>query len=205
MRPKRLVVLLIIAPLTVVVLSGTPANGQRGQRMKPAAPAQLDQLMGMAGAAGMIGISPEMLAALQDPLAKQDFELESKVPQAVQTYADAEENDGRAKARQALRGILEQQFTLRQERRMREIVELEAQIKRLRETLRKRANAKEQIIDRQLNHLLGEADGLEWGSVGVSSPVTFPGLFGGGVLPGGLGGVAGGALPVGVPVKVEGQ
>jgi hypothetical protein len=122
----------------------------------------------------MVGVAKPL-----DALTGKDIALEQQVQGAVQQHAAAEDDAARANARKTVRDLLEQQFMLRQERRMREIVELENQAKRLRETMRKRANAKEQIIDRRLSDLL-DADELGWepgASAGIPGAAGLPAAF----------------------------
>jgi hypothetical protein len=100
---------------------------------------------------------------LSDPIVQQDFELESQVQQAVQEYGRAESDSDRAVHRKKVEDLLNEQFALRQKRREQEIVAVENQLKKLRDTLRRRAGARAEIIQQRLNELLNDADGLGWG------------------------------------------
>lgn len=97
-------------------------------------------------------------------LSQADSELEGEVQRLVREYStpDAAET-ARGTLKQAIVAALEKQFLLRQQYREREIQQIEERVKKLRAALDKRAAAKEKIIERRLNELLTEAEGLGWG------------------------------------------
>ncbi|MSR56157.1 MAG: hypothetical protein EXS05_00550 [Planctomycetaceae bacterium] len=105
-------------------------------------------------------------AAPIDPLLAEDFELESQIQQVLEQFDNSADDETQAAMRKMVADLLERQFTVRQERREREIGEIEARVKRLREALEKRTEAKKQIIDRRLNDLFSDAEGLGWGDIG---------------------------------------
>ncbi|MGQ0634433.1 MAG: hypothetical protein ACT4QC_07480 [Planctomycetaceae bacterium] len=118
----------------------------------------LSSMMGGAGTMGGVGQA--------DPLVLQDMVLEQQVNKHVSAFMSADSDDSRAAARAALTGMLKEQFVIRQQRREKEIAEIEERVKRLREALDKRAEAKEKIIERRLTQLLSDAEGLGWGEAG---------------------------------------
>jgi hypothetical protein len=61
-----------------------------------------------------------------------------------------------------LRGILEKQFDFRQRRHEGEIVELEAQVRKLRERIQKRHQNRRDIISERLEVIVRDAEGLGW-------------------------------------------
>lgn len=105
-------------------------------------------------------------AAPPDEVTLKDQELDSQLQTLMNTLAGAP--DGTASAaivaqtRKAAAALLEQQFDLHQQRRLKEIVELEKQGQALRDSVKKRADAKSKIIERRLNELFSGADGLTW-------------------------------------------
>jgi hypothetical protein len=114
-------------------------------------------------------------------LQQGDAELESQIQQAVQVYATANADDpNRGDIKQSIEDMLEKQFTLRQQRREREILQIEERVKKLREALDKRADAKSKIIERRINDLLTDAEGLGWGDAGPSAGGVYGGLSGAG-------------------------
>lgn len=121
-------------------------------------------------------------------LMQVDAEQEGQVQEAVNAYSDpSADSAARAEARNKLATALEMQFAARQQRREMEIQQIEERVKKLRDALDKRAAAKDKIIERRINDLLTEAEGLGWGDAG-------PGAG----MPPGSGGRAGGGNPYGV-------
>ncbi|MGQ0633078.1 MAG: hypothetical protein ACT4QC_00560 [Planctomycetaceae bacterium] len=104
-------------------------------------------------------------SGIPDQMVLQDINLEEQVEQAIEQYAAAETDEARATARVSVKDLLEQQFSLRQEQRMRQIAEMEGRVRKMRDTLRRRAGEKEQLIDREWNELLSNAEGLGWGDL----------------------------------------
>ena len=68
----------------------------------------------------------------------------------------------RADVRTKLTDNLGKQFDLRQKRHGLEIEALEAQVKKLRELVRKRQESREDIISRRVDQIIRETDGLGW-------------------------------------------
>jgi len=61
-----------------------------------------------------------------------------------------------------LRGVLSRLFDVRESEKESEVDRLEEEMARLRETLKKRKEAKDSIVDRRMNDMLGEEDDLRW-------------------------------------------
>lgn len=132
------------------------------------------------GEFGGEGMSDEMQGLMQ-----QDGEIEAQVQATVAEYSgsDLDSSDRDAK-RQALTELLEKQFDARQQRRELEIKQIEERVKKLREALDKRTSAKQKIIERRLNDLLTDAEGLGWGdaapgAVGFGGPSPYGPSMGG--------------------------
>jgi hypothetical protein len=77
-------------------------------------------------------------------------------------YAEATDEKVRIESKAAMAKLLEQQFDARQKACEAELVPLEAQVKRLRELLQKRQQARQEIVKSRLDQLLREAEGLGW-------------------------------------------
>jgi len=137
-----------------------PAGG--GRAFIYSAPS-LNAVIGEFGGEGM---SDEMQVLMQ-----QDAKLEEQVQHTVAAYSDPQTE---AKMREDLRielsELLGQQFDARQQRRELEIKQIEERVKKLREALEKRSAAKEKIIERRLNDLLTDAEGLGWGDAAPGTP-----------------------------------
>ena len=130
----------------------------------------------------MVPISPEELAEMQE------------YQSALQVLrADDRTDEQKAAAKEALAKLVEKQFTRDLETREKEITELEARTKKLREQFEKRKTAKAEIIALRLKTLQNEIDGLGFpGGAGMAprgggtSPGFAPGASYDPALPNGL-------------------
>jgi hypothetical protein len=116
----------------------------------------------------------DRLDKAQRQLAQADHELSRKSEQLAAQYGGAKEDDKKSQLRTQLRETLEKQFQLQEHRREQELVKIEERVKSLRELMQKRQDARETIINRRLDQLLRDAEGLGWnapttGSGGSSS------------------------------------
>ena len=91
----------------------------------------------------------------ESSLAHEANEIRHKLESAT---TDAQRSEVRAK----LSENLGKQFDLRQKRHGLEIESLEAQVKKLKELVRKRQDSREEIISRRVDQILREAEGLGW-------------------------------------------
>jgi hypothetical protein len=80
----------------------------------------------------------------------------------VHRLAEAKNDSDRDKAKGELRDVLEKQFDLRQVRHDKEIDALEAQVKKLKDLVRKRNDNRREIISKRLDQILSDAEGLGW-------------------------------------------
>ena len=92
----------------------------------------------------------------------EEGRLEHETAGMVEEYARTMDESQRGKIKAKLTSNLEKQFELQQKRRDLEVAQIEAQLKKLREIMRKRGEARQTIIDKRLDQLLREADGLGW-------------------------------------------
>jgi hypothetical protein len=79
----------------------------------------------------------------------------------------------RSKVEKELREVLKGEFQARLGAHEKEIAQLEAKVKRLREQLELRRKKQDDIVDFRVQQLLREAQGLGWGT----EPVTTSGVF----------------------------
>jgi hypothetical protein len=94
-------------------------------------------------------------------------------------YTKSTDEKARAEARATLTKVLERQFDLRQKAAESEVAQLEAQVQRLRDLIQKRQQARQEIVQKRLDQLLREAEGLGWpaptsGGRGPYSPAVSP-------------------------------
>jgi hypothetical protein len=76
--------------------------------------------------------------------------------------AEAKTDGEKDKLRDKMKDVLDKAFEERQKRHEKEIDALEAQVKRLKEMVSKRKEAKREIIDERMKQLQREAAGLGW-------------------------------------------
>lgn len=94
-------------------------------------------------------------------IAAADAELDARSRElAAQVQRTPE--DKRPELREKLVNTVREQFELRQRRRVLELERLEAELKRLREAIDRRAEARDAIINKRVNQLVGESDELEF-------------------------------------------
>src|SRR5205823_6115072 len=106
---------------------------------------------------GQRGQDPEL-----DKLLAEEGRLDRDAANLIGEYARTEDEAQRVKTKAKLAEALQKQFDLQQKRRDLEVAHIEAQVKKLREVMRKRGEARQTIIDKRLDQLLREADGLGW-------------------------------------------
>jgi hypothetical protein len=84
------------------------------------------------------------------------------VAELVEKYTQAENDKDRTELKSQLAKALDNQFVSQQKRRSLELDRVEAQLTKVRERLRKRNDEKQTIIDKRLEQLVREAEGLGW-------------------------------------------
>ena len=98
---------------------------------------------------------PEM-----EKLLEQDAKMEQQARVFAKQFREAEGQQQRAEARGNLEVLTKEHFDLRQKRRELELSRLEAQLERVRGSIKKRNEVKGLIIQRRVARLLGEEDDL---------------------------------------------
>ncbi|HVC98765.1 MAG TPA: hypothetical protein VND64_34190 [Pirellulales bacterium] len=91
-----------------------------------------------------------------------DAQMQQKSQALLGQYAEAGDDEQKSKIKEQLAEALEQQFSVQQQLREREVAKIEARVKKLRQTIDKRNGAKRSIIDKRLDQLIREAEGLGW-------------------------------------------
>ncbi len=100
--------------------------------------------------------------AEMDKLVQEEAAAEREVAKLIESYTHAEGDTERSKIKSKLESALEKEFDLQQKRRDLELTRVEARLKKVRELMKKRSEARQSIIDKRLDQLLREADGLGW-------------------------------------------
>lgn len=88
--------------------------------------------------------------------------------QLAQQYVTAEKDEEKNEIRKKLTELLSQQFDQHLKQQQEELDDLEKQVASLKAVLKKRLNSKGAIIERRLEQLVKEAEGLGWNT--SSSP-----------------------------------
>jgi hypothetical protein len=124
-------------------------------------------------------------------LTKSEHELSQQSDELMREFSSTEDREKRDSVKRQLREVLAKQFDVQRQRREHELAKVEERLRKLREQLRKRNDARETIIDRRLEHLITDAEGLGWTppagdgarpqaiGYGTVGPARTPGGFGG--------------------------
>jgi len=157
-------------PARVLVYQAQPGQSPRLAPVQPGAGSPVPALPGAAGnlyyACTTDGTHDEEAARL----IAFDAQMQQKSQALLGQYAEAGDDEQKSKIKEQLAEALEQQFSLQQQLREREVAKIEARVKKLRETIDKRKDAKRSIIDKRLDQLIREAEGLGWNAP-ASGPV----------------------------------
>jgi hypothetical protein len=125
---------------------GRGGPGFRGQ-FSPGSPMPFQGPFG-----GMRPNDPEM-----EKLMRTDVELDRQTRELAARFRGAS-HDEQTEIKKKLADVVTKQFEARQERRTLELKRLEDEIKRIRESIDKRNQGKQQIVDRRVSELLGQDD-----------------------------------------------
>jgi hypothetical protein len=97
-----------------------------------------------------------------DKLVAAEGEAAREVAKLVAEYRQTEDDGERTKIKPKLAAALTKQFEQQQKRRELELARAEEQLKKLRELMKKRGEEKKNIVDKRLDQLVREAEGLGW-------------------------------------------
>lgn len=103
-------------------------------------------------------------------LSSQDAQLAGEADSLVKQLADATDEKLRAEIKEKLRTTLGQQFDAQQKVRELEVARIEAKVKKLRDTISKRNEARRTIVEKRFDQLISEAEGLGWNSPPAGGP-----------------------------------
>jgi hypothetical protein len=92
--------------------------------------------------------------------------LQDQSYQLVQQYVKAEKEEDKKEIRKKLADALGKQFDTHMELQQKELADLERQMAELQNLLKKRQKAKSEIIDRRMDQLIQDAEGLGWTAPG---------------------------------------
>lgn len=96
------------------------------------------------------------------PLFADGLNVQSQTAGLAQQYVKAEKDDEKKELRKKLTDVLGQQFNAQVQRQQKDLEDLEKQIASLRAVLKKRQDAKSTIVERRVEQLIQEAEGLGW-------------------------------------------
>jgi uncharacterized protein HemX len=92
--------------------------------------------------------------------------------QLAKDYVKAEKEDAKKEIRKKLTESLAKQFDQHLQQQQKELDDLEKQIATLKDVVKKRQAAKNEIVERRLEQLIRDAEGLGWNAPG--SPRPYP-------------------------------
>jgi hypothetical protein len=96
-------------------------------------------------------------------LNEAEHELGQQSQQLIADYGQTEDYEKRESLKKQLREVLVKQFDLQRQRRESELSRVEERLTKLREQLKKRNDSRNSIIDRRLENMISDAEGLGWG------------------------------------------
>jgi len=109
---------------------------------------------------GGLNVDPE--AAEREKWTGDVMGAETRQERLLAKYAQTADEKQRAEIKAELSKVLERQFDLQMQQREREVTQIEARVKKLREMIEKRKSARQTIVTGRLDQLLNEADGMGW-------------------------------------------
>ena len=110
-----------------------------------------------------------MLPGFTDTTRQQ---LDAQIAPLVQRLREAENDEQKASIKRRLSGVLEGYFDQDMQRRLQELTDIEARVRRLKEQCDQRQQARTQILELQLKVLENEAAGLGFfGAAGPAAPL----------------------------------
>jgi hypothetical protein len=129
---------------------------------------------------GGFGLGPGEDDPEMSKLIQAEHELDRQSDDLVKQYGATEDYSQREKLRTQLRELLVKQFDAQQLRREKELERVEKRISDLRAQIKKRTSARDTIVDRRLENLTSDADGLGWTPPAGVGPAGLTGAnFGG--------------------------
>lgn len=182
---------------------GSPAAGEPGTDFS-AAPGSSGPPPGGAPAAspagypqggpppGMMMGGSGMMGPVMSQSQIQEMNLAHYAKSLLSRYGKEQKPEVKEKIKSDLRSVLHQQFRLQHQRRDAELARVERRLADLRARLKKRGDAQSTIVDRRLEQLVNDVDGLGWSAEEVPDNLFSEGGMGGMMMPG-MSGQSGGA------------
>jgi hypothetical protein len=99
--------------------------------------------------------------------AGMQWQMHSRGMELARQYTKAEKESEKREIKEKLTELLNQQFDEHMQQQQKELEELEKQIADLRALMKKRTAAKGTIVDRRIEQMIQDADGLGWNAPGV--------------------------------------
>jgi hypothetical protein len=103
-------------------------------------------------------------------LNESENELAQQSHQLISDYSQTDDYQKRESLKKQLREVLAKQFDAQRQRREKELEQVEKRLARVRDQLKKRNDSRETIIDRRLESLVSDAEGLGWTPPAGSGP-----------------------------------
>jgi hypothetical protein len=107
------------------------------------------------------------------------YGVQNEAAKLAKDFTKSTKPDEKQEIRKKLSDLLTKQFDTNVQHQQKELEELEKQIADLRTLLKKRQDAKSTIVERRLEQLIQDAEGLGWTAPGTTMP---RGMMGGGGL-----------------------
>jgi hypothetical protein len=102
-------------------------------------------------------------------------QLHSDSVKLAKQYAKAEKEEEKKDIKKKLTDVLNEQFDLQMKQQQKELEDLEKQVANLKAMLKKRVDAKSAIVDRRIDQLAQEAEGLGWSTPNGAHTFFSPG------------------------------
>ena len=93
-------------------------------------------------------------------------QLQQQSSELAKQYIATEKSDEKQNIRKKLADVLNQQFDLHMRQQEKELAALEKEIADLRSLMKKRQDAKGAIVDRRIDQVIQDAEGLGWNASG---------------------------------------
>jgi hypothetical protein len=117
-------------------------------------------LGGVGGVWGEHGRHGIFRRAFSHPMSHEEMQAFEAFHQAVEKLKSAKNDADKTNATNEISKLLEKSFQRDLERRERQVAEVEARVKKLRDQIEKRKKAKDDILNLRLKTIVNEADGL---------------------------------------------
>ena len=159
------------------------------------------------GRPGMSGMAAGMGTRAMTKSQQEEIQLAHQAKVLLNQYGKELRAEVKEKLKSDLRAVLHRQFRLQHQRRDAELRSIERRLADLRSKLKKRGDAQSTIVDRRLEQLISDIDGLGWTTEDVPDNLFLePGsVHPTGFGPMGMGGAGSGTIPLGVPLLFPGS